>query len=274
MTRPVLFDRSAIDAHRARRRREAAFLHDIARSEIDERLAEINRTFAAPAIIAGWPDAWRDAVPGAKVVGDADPLRLDPGAHDLVVHAMALHLSEDPVGQVIQCRRALVPDGAFVAVFPGGRTLEELRDVMTEAEIAAAGGLSPRVVPMTDIRDSGALLQRAGLALPVADSLRIDTAYADLTALARDLRFMGEANPMAGRRGKFGETGLFRVAARMYSERHPAAEAGRIRATFELIFLTGWAPDPNQPKPLRPGSATARLADALNTFNPPDNEEQ
>ncbi len=274
MTRPPLFDRRAIDRHRARRRPGAAFLHDIARSEIVERLAEINREFTAPAFVTGWADVWRDSLPGAKVIGDLETLPLDPGAHDLVIHAMALHLSEDPVGQVIQCRRALSPDGAFMAVFPGGRTLEELRDVMTAAEIATAGGLSPRIVPMADIRDSGGLLQRAGLALPVADSLRVDTDYADLPALARDLRFMGEANPLAGRRGRFGEVDLFRVAGRMYSEQYPAADAERIRATFELIFLTGWAPDPSQPKPLKPGGAEARLADVLTTFDMPDDGDR
>lgn len=175
---------------------------------------------------------------------------------------MALHWANDPVGQIVQARRALTPDGLFLGACLGGRTLWELRSALTEAEVRLAGGLSPRVAPMGEIRDLGALIQRAGLALPVADSLALTVEYRDAFHLMQDLRAMGEGNALAARRRTVAPRALFSEAARIYAESF-ALPNGRVPATFEFVFLTGWAPADSQPKPLRPGSAAARLADAL-----------
>ncbi|MBC6438514.1 MAG: SAM-dependent methyltransferase [Rhodobacteraceae bacterium] len=261
----AMVDRTALVRHRARARLDrAAFLHDEARFEIQERLAEVNRTFTAPAIVTAFPGFWGDFLPGATVVPDEDILPLQPGVHDLVIHAMALHWANDPVGQIVQCRRAMVADGLFLAVFLAEGTLSELRTALAEAEIALTGGLSPRVAPMGGLRDLGRLLQRAGLALPVADSSRRTATYPDLFALITDLRMMGETNALARRRVP-ATRDLFRRAAEIYQDSFPAGQ-GRIRASFDLIFLTGWSPHESQQKPLRRGSASTRLADALGTI--------
>ncbi|MEX5728002.1 SAM-dependent methyltransferase [Rhodovulum iodosum] len=267
MTPPDLTDRTALCRQRARASRGGApalFLHDLAAAEIQERLEEVNRTFSAPAVVSPFPEVWGGLLPGARHVQDTELLALDPGAHDLVVHALCLHWANDPVGQLVQCRRALAPDGLFLGVLFGGRTIQELRAALAEAEVAVAGGLSPRVAPMGEIRDLGALLQRAGLALPVADSLPHTVSYETPFHLMRDLRAMGEGNALAGRHRRPAPRALFDAMARTYSERF-AAPDGRIPATFEMIFLTGWAPAASQPRPLRPGSAARRLADALDT---------
>jgi SAM-dependent methyltransferase len=262
-------DRAALLRFRTRAARAPAlFLHAEARAEVEERLGMVNRSFTAPAIVTGWPAFWRDLRPDARIVADAAVLDLAPGAHDLVIHAMALHWADDPVGQLVQCRRALRPDGLLLAVLPGGRTLAELRAALAEAEVALTGGLSPRVLPMAEIRDLGALLQRAGLALPVADSVALNASYADALALMRDLRAMGEGNALAARDRRPPPRALFAEAARRYAAAYPAPD-GRVRASFELICLTGWAPHASQPQPLRPGSARARLAEALGTEERP-----
>lgn len=192
-----------------------------------------------------------------------EALDLEPGAYDLVVHAMGLHWADDPVGQVVQCARALQPDGLFLSAAFGGTTLTELRQAMTQAEAQVMGGLSPRVAPMAEVRDMGALLQRAGLALPVADTLRKSVTYANAIALMHDLRAMGETNALDGRHKAIPPRALFPTMAAIYADLFPAEE-NRIHASFELVFLTGWAPHESQQKPLRPGAATSRLADALN----------
>ncbi|WP_342773465.1 methyltransferase domain-containing protein [Aliishimia ponticola] len=214
--------------------------------------------------MTGHPDFWSELFNDANIVADDDILQLEEGAHDLVVHAMALHWANDPVGQLIQCRRALKPDGLFLAVLPSGQTLNELRSVLTEAEVSIRGGLSPRVMPMADIRDLGGLLQRAGFALPVADLTPLAVEYDDLLALGRDLRAMGEGNALGGRQRSLTRRDLFALAHQIYAQRFPGDQKA-LRATFELVTLTGWAPASSQPQPLRPGSAQARLADALKT---------
>ena len=256
---PRLADRRALALHRARAVPDALFLHRHARAALEERLADVNRTFTAPAVVSGFPGEW--GLPGARLVPDAPVLDLAAGAHDLVIHAMALHWADDPVGQIVQCRRALRSDGLFLAVLPGGRTLAELRAALAEAEIALTGGLSPRVLPMAELRDWGALLQRAGLALPVADAERLTVTYESPLALMRELRLMGEGNALAARHRRIPPRALFVRAAAVYEAAHGAG--GRIPATVELVHLSGWAPAPGQPQPLRPGSARARLADAL-----------
>ncbi|QBY01885.1 methyltransferase domain-containing protein [Rhodophyticola sp. CCM32] len=261
----TLVDRPALARHRARARLDrAGFLHDEAMAELQERLIDVNRSFTAPAIVTPFPEVWAGFLPGAVVVTDADTLTLPPGAHDLVIHAMGLHWANDPVGQMVQCRRALRPDGLFLAVCFAGDTLRELRAVLGQAEIETLGGLSPRVAPMGELRDLGGLLQRAGFALPVADSARRDVTYASLASLMQDLRAMGETNALLSRHRMPSPRRLFARAARIYADSFPA-EDNRIRATFELAFLTGWTPHASQQKPMRPGSAKARLADALNT---------
>ena len=259
---PPLFDPQALRAHRRRADPGALFLHRAARDEVQDRLSMVNRTFTSMAIITPFAGLWRDTFPGAAIAEDAEVLDLPVGQFDLVVHAMCLHWANDPVGQLIQCRRALRPDGLCLAMLLGGQTLNELRAVLSQAESRVSGGLSPRVAPMGEIRELGALLQRAGLALPVADAVPLNASYRDLTHLMHDLRAMGETNALTGRSRHLSRRAVFDTAATLYRD-HFGLPDGRIPASFELICLTGWAPSDNQPRPLRPGSATARLADAL-----------
>jgi SAM-dependent methyltransferase len=220
------------------------------------------------AIVTGQPAFWQAKFPGAVVVEDAETLDLDQGAFDLVLHMMALHWANDPVGQLVQCRRALQPDGLLLASCLGGQTLHELRSALAEAEAVVAGGLSPRIAPMGEIRDLGALLQRAGFALPVADGTPLTVSYANAFHVMHDLRKMGENNALAHRPRGFTMRNILTEAATLYAEHFSNADR-RVDATFEIITLTGWAPDDAQPKPLRPGSATARLAVALGTKQTP-----
>ncbi|MFM7443192.1 MAG: methyltransferase domain-containing protein [Tabrizicola sp.] len=264
---PILTDRLALARHRARAlalpgHDAAMFLHRLALTDIQERLTEVNRWFTAPAVVSGFPEIWQDLLPDARQVADAEVLDLRPGAHDLIVHAMALHWANDPLGQLVQCRRALQPDGLLIAVLPGGRSLHELRTALAEAEARVTGGLSPRVVPMGEIRDLGGLMQRAGFALPVADNLVQAVEYGSFPALLADLRAAGETNALTDRLRRFTRRGVLSTAAAIYAETFATLE-GRLTATVELVFLTGWAPHESQQQPLRPGSAKARLADAL-----------
>lgn len=267
MTQPLLTDRSALALHRARAmarpdHADALFLHRIARSDIEERLIEVNRTFTAPAVVTGFSAEWAAFHPDAVIVPDDEVLPLEPGAHDLVIHAMGLHWANDPVGQLVQCRRALRPDGLCIVVFPGGETLAELRASLAEAESLVSDGLSPRVLPMGEIRDLGGLMQRAGFALPVADSVIQVVEYRSIGRLFADLRAMGETNALHARLRRFTPRALFAAAEAVYRASYSTPE-GHLRATFALQFLTGWAPHDSQQTPLRPGSAKARLADAL-----------
>ena len=260
-TPPPLTDRPALLRNRARAKADALFLHDEVAAEVQERLVEVNRTFTSPAVVTGFPAVW--PMPGARVVADDEVLDLAVAGHDLVIHALGLHWANDPVGQLVQCRRALVADGLFLGFLFGGQTLAELRACLAQAEAEVTGGLSPRVLPMGEIRDLGALLQRAGFALPVADSFTKTVTYGDFGALLHDLRAMGEGNALAARLRRPTRRAVFARAAELYAAHH--AEGGRLRATFEIICLTGWAPHEGQQKPLRPGSAAQRLADALGT---------
>lgn len=263
---PKLTDRAALVRNRDRATPNALFLHEIAADQIHDRLQMVKRSFQDIAIVTAQPDFWASRFSGATVVPDDETLNLPQGAFDLVLHAMALHWANDPVGQLVQARRALRPDGLCLSVAFGGQTLAELRIAMAEAETRVMGGLSPRVAPMLEIRDAGSLLQRAGLALPVADTEKLTVSYADPLALMRELRQMGEANVLAARDRRTPPRALFTEAAQLYHDRFPDSDnPARVRATFELLHLSGWAPDDSQPKPLRPGSATTSLADALGT---------
>ncbi len=261
--RPALFDRAALLRHRARAARSPAlFLHETVADEIEDRLAEVNRSFTSPAVVTAWPDLWSRRMPQARIVPDDETLDLAPATHDLVIHALSLHWAEDPVGQLVQCRRALKPDGLMIATLFGGETLSELRAALTAAETAVTGGLSPRVAPMGEIRDLGGLLQRAGLALPVADGTPLTVSYPTPFHLMHDLRAMGETNAVAARLRRPTGRAVLAEAARLYAETH-AQPDGRVPATFEVITLTGWAPSADQPQPKRRGSATHSLEEAL-----------
>lgn len=257
-------DAIALAQRRQRTQEDALFLHDSAADEIEDRIKTVNKSFNSTTAITGHPMKWQKRLPEMTCIPDADTLDLTPAAHDLVVHAMALHWANDPVGQLIQCRRALKPDGLFLSVSFGGQTLHELRACLGQAEADVTGGMSPRIVPMADLRDMGGLLQRAGFALPVADSLPLTVEYSSPMALMRELRHMGEANAIMQRLRRPTKRRVLERACDLYQQNFSTSQ-GRITATFELIFLTGWAPADSQPQPLRPGSAQQRLADALGT---------
>ena len=258
-----LIDRKTLLQNRARRSTEkGTFLHDLAIADVQDRLMMVNKSFSDIVIVTGWADPWAAAFPEARVIEDTDVLDLTVQSCDLIIHALALHCANDPVGQIIQCGRGLRPDGLFIGVCFGGQTLQELRSALATAESQLSGGLSPRVLPMADLQDLGALLQRANLALPVADSAAQNVAYSNLSALMNDLRAMGETNPMNDRLRRFTPRNLFQRAEAIYKSEFTNSEK-QLVATFEQVFLTGWAPDESQQKPLRPGSAKMRLADAL-----------
>ena len=266
---PALTDRQALQRNRRRALPDALFLHDFIADELQERLNEVNKTFKDVAIVTGFPEIWTAVFPHATIIPDDDVLDLANASYDLVLHLMALHWANDPVGQLVQCRRALRPDGLFLASCLGGQTLHELRTSLAEAEIAVCGGLSPRIAPMGEIRDLGALLQRAGFALPVADGTPLTVSYANAFHLMHDLRKMGEGNALTSRTKTLTRRNVLTEASSIYAQYFRAEDGKRVNATFEIITLTGWAPDDSQPQPLRPGSATARLADALGTEEKP-----
>ena len=273
--RPTIFDRPLIDA---RKRRAAAlgpatFLLDRVAGDLAERLSAVLRSFENAADIGTPTDAVRRALAaGGKVKSVAavdfdsahEALTVPEGSLDLAVSALALQFINDLPGALIQIRRALKPDGLLLAALLGGDTLTELRQAFAQAESEVEGGLSPRVAPFADLRELGALLQRAGFALPVIDSDRIIVRYESIVALIHDLRRMGATNPLAERRRAPLKRATLQRAGEIYAERF-ADPDGRLRATFEVIWLSGWAPHESQQQPLRPGSAKARLADALGT---------
>jgi len=286
---PVIFDRALL---RLRRRRAialgaATFLLDRVASDIGDRLAAVLRRFDV-AVDLGTPGgAVRAALAelgsvgtiitatmdsGSAVVADEEALPFGDATLDLVVSGLALQFVNDLPGVLIQIRRALKPDGLFLAALLGGDTLIELRQSFAEAESDIEGGVSPRVAPFADLRDLGALLQRAGFALPVTDTDRLTVRYDSAFALMRDLRRMGATNVLAGRRRKPLRRATLMRMAEIYGSRF-ADPDGRIRATFEVIWLSGWAPHPDQQQPLKPGSAKARLADALGTREIPAGEK-
>lgn len=202
------------------------------------------------------------------LAADEERLPFADGVFDLVLSNLSLHWVNDLPGALVQIRRALKPDGLFLGTLLGGATCRELRQALAEAEIAQEGGLSPRVSPLAEVRDAGNLLQRAGFALPVADADTLTVSYADPLKLMADLRGMGEANAVLARRKTPTRRATLAAAAERYSALFADAD-GRVPATFEVIYLTAWAPHPSQQKPARPGSARARLADALGTAEIP-----
>lgn len=206
------------------------------------------------------------------VAGDEEYLPFADGGFDLVLSCLSLHWVNDLPGALIQIRRALRPDGLFVAAMFGGETGRELRQALAEAEIAVEGGLSPRVSPFADVRDMGGLLQRAGFALPVVDTDMLTVSYADPLSLMADLRGMGESNAVIERRKQLTRRATLMAAVERYRDLFGQPE-GRVPATFQVLYLTAWAPHPSQQKALRPGSARARLADALDSTEIPAGEK-
>lgn len=242
----------------------AMFLHERAATQILERLDEVNRTFRKTAIITPFPDFWGARFKNATLHDENDVLDLGENSLDLVIHALSLHAANDPVGQMIQCKNALKPDGLFIGVLFGQQTLSELRAALATAESQLVNGISPRVAAMADIRDLGALLQRAGLALPVADIDNCRVTYGSLKTLMLDLRAMGETNTLTQRARGFTPRHLFDLAENIYRQNF-SDDVDRLIATFDMVYLTGWKPHESQQQPLRPGSAKARLAEALKT---------
>ena len=199
---------------------------------------------------------------GATLVGEAERLALAPQSCDLIVSLLALQSVNDLPGALIQFRQALKPDGLFLACLLGGDTLTELRQSLTAGEAEILAGAAPRVAPFADVRALGALLQRAGLALPVVDLDRVVVRYENIVGLMRDLRAMGATNVLVARSRRFLRRDVLARAGQIYGERFADAD-GRLRATFDMVWLSGWAPHESQQKPLRPGSAKARLEDAV-----------
>jgi SAM-dependent methyltransferase len=288
MADPVqIFDRALIDARRRRALRRpsegADFLLRAAADDLVERLAAVKRGFAVAVdlatplpllrdrLAADGPierivrlDRLAETLDGARptVVGDPEFLPFAPESLDLVVSALALQWISDLPGALAQIRRALRPDGLMLVNLLAGDTLCELRECLTVAEAELTGGAAPRVAPFAELRQLGALLQRAGFALPVVDQDRLTVRYDDAFALMRDLRAMGATNPLNERSRKPLRREVLLGAAALYAERFADAD-GRIRATFDIVSLSGWAPHESQQQPLRPGSAQTRLADAL-----------
>jgi len=205
---------------------------------------------------------------GSKVVADEELLPFGPDAFDLVLSSFVLHWVNDLPGALAQIRYALKPDGLFLAAMPGGRTLLELREALMAAELEHTGGAGARVSPFVDVRDAGALLQRAGFALPVVDLDTLTVTYAHPLELVRELRAMGEASALAGRDPRPLSRAILMRAAEIYAERF-ADERGRVPATFQILTLTAWKPDPGQPQPKRRGSGRVNLAEALRVPDAP-----
>lgn len=283
---PPLFDTALARSRLLRARREgyAGFLLERAAEDLDERLSTVLRRFplaldlgtpapdaAARLLASGRCDGVLRLAPlpeparaFALAVADPEALPVAAGSVDLAVSLLALHQVNDLPGTLVQLRRALRPDGLFVACLLGGRTLIELRRSFAQAETDMEGGVSPRVAPFVEVREAGALLQRAGFALPVTDTETLTVRYADPFALLRDLRAMGMTNVLTERRRTpLRRQTLLRMAS-AYTEAFSDPD-GRVRASFEILWLSGWAPHDSQQKPLRPGSAKTRLADALGT---------
>ena len=206
------------------------------------------------------------------VVADEEFLPFAPGSFDLVTSSLALHWTNDLPGALAQLQRTLRPDGLFIGAIFAGETLHELREVLIEAELVERGGASPRISPMIDIAQASSLLQRAGFALPVIDTDLLTLTYPNALALMADLRAMGETNAMRARNRGFTPRSVLLKAAELYQSRHSEPD-GRIRATFQIAYLTGWSPHESQQQPIRPGSAVARLADALETEERPAGEK-
>jgi len=284
---PQIFDRSLLRTRqkRARALGPATFLLDRVANELDERLSAVVRQFDTIVDLGTPTDAVRRTLTanrkfnmivaaefGAveldrtfpRVVADEEALPFADNSLDLVTSALALQFVNDLPGTLIQIRRALKPDGLLMAALVGGESLTELREAIATAESEIEGGISPRVAPFADVHELGALLQRAGFALPVVDNERLVVRYESAIALMHDLRHMGATNVMHERLRKPLKRATLERAMTIYADRFADAD-GRLRASFDIVWLSGWVPHESQQKPLKPGSAAQRLADALGT---------
>ncbi len=287
MSVPSVFDLKAL--HRQRRRRAASlkantFLLDEVATRLLDRLDDIRREFVdvldlgsrhgvfGRALAARRPgvqivsaDPTPELVaeaPGARVVASFEALPFRDASFDAAFSVLSLHAVNDLPGTLAQLRRLLRPDGLLLLAFVGGETLTELRQALMEGELQVTGGASPRVTPFVDVRDLGALLQRAGFALPVADVDRLTLTYAEPLALLAEMRAAGEANVLAERNRKPLRRDVLMRARELYLARHADAH-GRIRATVDVLFATGWVPHPSQQQPARRGSGMVNLAEAM-----------
>jgi SAM-dependent methyltransferase len=270
----IIFDRKLLHERQRRADRIGGenFLLERATEELSDRLATITRKFPRVALIET-PKAASlkeklvasrqiEAIDIINIEDAAETVRAEPGNYDLAISLLSMQWLNDLPGVLAQIKRLLKPDGLLLAAMIGGDTLTELRDSFASAESEIEGGISPRVSPFVEVRTLGGLLQRAGLALPVTDVDRLTVRYANALELMRDLRRMGATNALGERNRKpLKRTTLLR-AAEIYRERYGDTD-GRVRATFEILWLSGWAPHESQQQPLKPGSAKARLADAL-----------
>ena len=251
-----IFDRDVLKQRLSRNAtnfHQHAFLHEWVQKNIDERLDDIKRTFRA-----------RHSLQSENLNSEFEALGLQPESFDLITSTLNLHSVNDLPGVLHQIRTALKPDGLFLGAMFGGETLHELRESLMQAELALKGGVSPRVFPFADKQQAGALLQRAGFALPVVDSEILSVTYDNMFKLMHDLRGMGESNIITERSRTNPGKEFFMRAAQHYAENF-SEDDGRIVASFEIIFMIGWAPHESQQQPLKPGSAENRLADALST---------
>ena len=283
----LIFDRATLRQRRERAARNwdrHAFLKREISERLVDRLSDVRRTFPLALDLGSHGDEVATALGGHKLVGqlvradlgrgfasrargpavvaDEEFLPFASGRFDLVLSAMDLHWVNDLPGTLIQIARVLKPDGLFLGAMLGGATLWQLRQALAAAESEIDGGLSPRVSPFADLRDAAGLLQRAGFALPVADSETIEIEYDNAVALMRDLSGMGESNLVADRRRGVTRRATLLRTAELYGERF-SLPSGRVAASFEVLYLHGWSPHASQPKPLKPGGAAQRLADAL-----------
>ena len=266
-----IFDKKALKIHKVRSSflEPADFVDEFAIDQASERLLDINRAFKYPSIVGGNASFWAKSLGlnNALLINDDNHLNFNNKKFDLIIHALSLHWHDDPVGQLIQVRQALKPDGLMLALFFGGDTLHELRAAFEEAELTMENGISPRVAPMIEIRDAGNLLVRSGFALSVADKTDLEVIYGTPLNLLHDLRRMGETNIMINRRKNFLKRGTLNRLFEIYSNKFKSSKENRgVKATFQLICLTGWAPSANQQKPSRRGSATHSFSEVLSTY--------
>ena len=272
---PLLFDRALLCRRHARAAADFAahdFLFRLMAERLRDRLDDMTRHFplalaldrggAAAHVLAAHRGIGRLIESGVHAVLDEEVLPFRASCFDAVFSCGTLHWVNDIPGALAQIRRCLKPDGLFLSVFPGGDSLKELRDALLQASLAEEGGVAPRVSPFVDVRDAGALLQRAGFALPVVDSETLTVRYGDAFALMRDLRGMGETNALLQRPKRFTRRATMQAADAQYRARYQG-EDGRIPATFELITLTAWQPHESQPQPLRRGSGEIALGQVL-----------
>ena len=281
----IIFDRMTVRRRRKRAAKEFSnhdFLFREVARRLADRLADIKRKFPLTIdlgsrgkhlshLLSGNPSIETIIEMGlyseenkTSFIGDEEAIPIGPACADLIISNLVLHWTNDLPGTLIQCHKILKPDGLFMGAVLGGETLTELRQVIMEVESKISGGISPRISPFANLADTASLLQRARFSLPVSDIDTITVTYKDLFSLMRDLRGMGETNAVISRTPNFSKRELFFEAAERYAERFGDSK-GRIPATFQVLFLTGWAPATSQPQPQRPGSASLSLAQALET---------